>query len=334
MKKKIILTFDYEMFFGKTGSITSCLISPTNKIIEVLKKYDVRATFFIDTTFLSKLLENNLIEEYNTIERQLIEILYLGHRLELHIHPHWLDAKYDKQKGNWIFTNYDRYILTACEHKVQKRLFREGVLLLREISRKAGVDYYTPIAYRAGGWCFAMTDGMKAILEENSIKIDSSIIPRRKCVNSISAYDYSSIKYDQPYRFNNSIYEPSEDGNYYEFPIAIYKVSPIIKSKALINRIRNKSNLKRFGDGSSIFDIQKRSLKDRILYNITWSYAYFSTDASCDGLYNRVKNYKGSYLTIVGHPKCTTESSLIFLDTISRDSSLQLCTFYDLYKTI
>ena len=127
---KVILTFDYEMFFGKSGTIDACLIEPTNEIINVLKKYDAHASFFVDTTFLLFLLKNGLVKEYDRIEQQLIELIQLGHRLELHIHPHWLDAKYDKRSSKFMFPTYNRYILSSCEIDIQKKLFSDGISLL------------------------------------------------------------------------------------------------------------------------------------------------------------------------------------------------------------
>lgn len=328
---KVILTFDYEMFFGKSGTIDACLIEPTNEIINVLKKYDAHASFFVDTTFLLFLLKNGLVKEYDRIEQQLIELIQLGHRLELHIHPHWLDAKYDKRSSKFMFPTYNRYILSSCEIDIQKKLFSDGISLLRAIGMKAGCPTYKPIAYRAGGWCFDLNEDVINMLRDGGIRVDSSVIPRRKCINAISAYNYLMIKSDQPYRFNKSLLENDSDGAFLEFPISIYRISPYCKLKALLKRRTNSIKTKRFGDGTSIFDIQTRRLKDRLLYNITWSYGYYSTDASCEFLYEKVRNYKNNILTIVGHPKCTTWSSLDFLTQLGMDEKLSLCTIYDLY---
>ena len=54
MKKNILLTFDYELFLGsRSGTVDNCLIIPTSKILEVLKRHGAKAVFFIDTSYYS-----------------------------------------------------------------------------------------------------------------------------------------------------------------------------------------------------------------------------------------------------------------------------------------
>ena len=44
--------------------------------------------------------------------QQIIDIVKRGHRVELHIHPHWCDAVY-KGDGTWDFSNFQHYSLNS-----------------------------------------------------------------------------------------------------------------------------------------------------------------------------------------------------------------------------
>ena len=52
---KIAFTWDYEMFFGhKSGSVNRCMIEPTNRLLEISRRYNSKFTFFVDTGMLVK----------------------------------------------------------------------------------------------------------------------------------------------------------------------------------------------------------------------------------------------------------------------------------------
>ena len=52
----------------------------------------------------SKVVKEDLI----LLRYQIEDILKRGHRIELHIHPHWLDAKYCED-GSWDFSDFTHY---------------------------------------------------------------------------------------------------------------------------------------------------------------------------------------------------------------------------------
>lgn len=96
--KKLILSYDYELFFGdKSGTVQKTLIEPTKHLLDSFRKTHLRANFFIDYLMLKKLKEVNDAYTNNDIaliEGQIQQMIVDGHRIELHIHSHWVDAKY------------------------------------------------------------------------------------------------------------------------------------------------------------------------------------------------------------------------------------------------
>lgn len=47
MKKTILLTLDYELYGNGSGDVFKHMIEPTNRILEIAQKYNLRLTFFL-----------------------------------------------------------------------------------------------------------------------------------------------------------------------------------------------------------------------------------------------------------------------------------------------
>src|ERR1035437_8742803 len=121
--KEIILTIDYELFLGeKTGTVKKCMIEPTAKLISFLKKNNSKMTVFWDILHYYLLLqyEKNfpeLKDDRLLIEKQILDLAKNGHDIQLHLHPHWLDAQYEN--GRWIF-QYGRFRLNKLKNEDKK----------------------------------------------------------------------------------------------------------------------------------------------------------------------------------------------------------------------
>src|ERR1700752_3016553 len=105
--KKVLLTFDYELFLGKkSGSVENCLLLPTESILNILDKYKIPSVFFVDATYLLKLKElkdsyTNVASDYAKIVAQIRKMISGGHDVYLHLHPHWKDAQYLPEINQW-----------------------------------------------------------------------------------------------------------------------------------------------------------------------------------------------------------------------------------------
>ena len=111
MKKRIILSYDYELFFGdRSGTVQKSLIEPTNQLLDAMDSVGFKGNFFIDwqmIKYLSMEDDNRCKQDYDAIVNQLKDIVHRGHRIELHIHPHWVDAKYNGD-GTWNFNQFEQ----------------------------------------------------------------------------------------------------------------------------------------------------------------------------------------------------------------------------------
>ena len=94
MVKKIIISFDYELLLcDESGSVQKSILDPTNQLLNALDAVGGKSTLFVDYLRLKYMdAENDVTRnESRLIKEQLKDIVKRGHRIELHIHPHWGD---------------------------------------------------------------------------------------------------------------------------------------------------------------------------------------------------------------------------------------------------
>jgi hypothetical protein len=78
--RKILITLDYELFFGKSGSIERTIINPTKKLISILDRHKIKASFFVDSGYIIKLKEymqsfEVLKKDYDLITQQIKKLI-------------------------------------------------------------------------------------------------------------------------------------------------------------------------------------------------------------------------------------------------------------------
>lgn len=274
--KTIILTQDYEIFFGKpSGTVDKCMILPTEYLTDVLSRYKSKMTVFWDIMHYYTLLQNvNLYNELNSdilsINNQIKKLLSYGHDIQLHIHPHWLDAKYS---GNhqWEFT-YSRYSIHNLKNTYSDKVDTINGCISNCIRILKEFDNNTDklLIFRAGGYHIEPFDEIKEAFIKNRIYYDSSTI---KPINN--------NKNERFYRFSNTTKIAETDGMFYEFPITSLKISLLrnIYFKYLRNRYLN---IEKFGDGNSIYG----SIKDN---NILLKYFGKTPNKTTDKIFNLFK---------------------------------------------
>ena len=123
-RKKIILSYDYELFFGdKSGTVLKSIIQPTYKLLDAIESVGLKGSFFVDWQMLKNLKEANTertLSDLRMIVDQIHDIIRRGHRIELHMHPHWVNAKYNGD-GTWDFSDFSHYMLSTFS--VEDRLY-------------------------------------------------------------------------------------------------------------------------------------------------------------------------------------------------------------------
>lgn len=226
-KKKIILSFDYELFFGdEPGTVQKSLLEPTASLMEAMEYAGAKATFFVDYLMLKYMLQESesTKREAEMIISQLKDMVRRGHRIELHLHPHWVDAKY--REGKWDFSDFSHYCLNSFPKEEITRMFVEGTQFLENIAREVQPDYKI-IAFRAGGWAILPFSVMREGFEKAGIIVDSSIMKG----SVIHAYGYDLDFTNTPekgvYKFYEDVLKEDTKGQFIEAQISSFQFNLI-----------------------------------------------------------------------------------------------------------
>ena len=299
----IFLTFDYELFFGKQiGTVSKCMLEPTEELFNLAKGLDVSYTFFVDVGYLIQAEKYpKLSSEVKLVKSQILKMLQLGHDVQLHIHPHWEKAKYIGD--SWKMNVINFYKLSDFNKEDQLRIVKTYKLYLEKlIGRKV-------TTFRAGGSCIQPFSDLYNIFKEVGLKNDSSVFHNGYLVTSNYRYDFRNAPLKSKYRFEIDVCEENERGSFNEYPISSLRYNPSFFWRLYILGRLFPSKHKMVGDGEHVSQgFQKISS----LTNHTTAYV------STDGYYakklstglQKAENLGFNEMVIIGHPKGNTIYSL------------------------
>lgn len=308
---KIFFTFDYELFFGKnSGSLNNCIINPTNELIKIANKYNVKFIFFVDSGYIIKLDEYRkkypiLNTDYENIISQIKLLSEQGHDIQLHIHPHWEDSFYNGERWNIDTTRYRLHQFN--EQEIDDIVFRYKNVLTDLIGNKV-------FAFRAGGWCIQPFEKISKALMKYNIWLDSTVYKNGLALSSTHYMDFRNMPEKSRWKFSNNPLVEDKNGFFTEIPISSYKLNPVFYWKFALTKKISTSKHQIFGDGTPVGTSKKAIIK--ALTKSSYSVV------SCDGYkssflfnaYNYYLDNKYSDFVIIGHPKALSKFSLDKID--------------------
>jgi hypothetical protein len=328
----IHLTLDYELFFGlKSGTVQKCIIEPTQALLAIVDKHNIKMTFYVDIGYLESAFRLDVdTNNANLVIEQLQLLNKSGHDLQLHIHPHWEDAKFIK--GQWIF-DMARYKLADFSKEQASTIISSYVHMFEQLNLPK------PIAYRGGGWCIQPFDHIQEALKENGLKIDSTVYAGGRNTSLIQGFDFRGTPKENSWRFSENPLKVDDNGDFYELPIADVALSPFFYWKFVYVKKMAESMHRAFGDGLAVAPSIKQLL--RLLMLPSKSVA--SIDGYKSTLLNkafkcRLKKFGvNSDLVLIGHPKAFTKFSLdrlsSFIDEHSNHKFLTVSGWYNERKS-
>ena len=151
-----------------------------------------------------------------------------GHDIQLHLHPHWLDAEFKNNKWNFTYDRFKLHNLSTENNQndintilgcvtISKRLMEDTI-------RKVNPGYKVT-TFRAGGYILEPFDKLKYALLKNDIKIDSSVCPELYNPRMISFYDFRSYPKQSKYYFDSTPKIITDNGKFIEIPITTIRLS-------------------------------------------------------------------------------------------------------------
>jgi len=205
-----VFTIDYEIYGNGTGSLKELIYDPTEKLIQLFRKWDVRFVPFVEVAELDVIGKTD--ETVRAIEQQIRELHRDGFELGLHLHPQWYNARYTE--GNWEL-DHDEYNLCMLSKERIESIITRALEYLRRV---VGEPDFVPVSFRAGNWLFQPTKAIAEVLSNRGIRVDSSVFKggfQRK-----RQLDYRrALKNGFYWRFGSDVNVPDARGSMVEIPI-------------------------------------------------------------------------------------------------------------------
>lgn len=314
--KNCNLTIDYEIFFGnKTGTVNECMIEPTKKLASILEKNHSTMTVFWDILHYYKLLqlENKypeLKQDRILIEDQILSLAERGFDIQLHLHPHWLDSRYENNEWKFNYTRFKLHNLSQ-ENNPQDINTISGCVsitknLMQDLIRKVDANYKVT-TFRAGGYLIEPFELLRNAFLENEITIDSSILPGMFNENIISPYNFRSYPERNEYRFDRSPKEISDTGSFFEIPVTTIKMTGLRNTYyRVIKKLKYpmlENERKGNGVASTRSTVRSSTMKTFISSIFFSQTVQFTTDSNFKEKFNFLFRKVPENSTMILHPK-------------------------------
>jgi hypothetical protein len=312
----IYITLDYEIYFGEIpGTVDKCIIQPTQELIRISEKYNVRFSFFVDCGFILKLKEfklkyPQLEKDYQAVVKQVRYLSETGHDVQLHIHPHWEDSFYNGER--WVI-NVSRYKLADFnESEIEDIVFRYKKILT-DITGK------TIFAYRAGGWCLQPFSKVKKAFRQNEIRLDSSVFRNGFYTSKEYDYDFRNAPDKDVYCFESDPVKEEQNGYFTELPISEIKNTPLFFWRLFLLGRLNPYMHKPLGDGRAMAAPGQRKKLLTKFTNNTVSIDGYNAKLLTKAL-KRLLKKKRVHMVVIGHPKALSRFSIQMLEEFVKEN--------------
>jgi len=324
--KTFILTIDYELFLGnQTGTVEKCMTQPTYELVEILDINNSKMTVFWDILHYYRLteLENEhpkLKKDKQLIDEQISFLISKGHDIQLHLHPHWIDAEYRESQWNFKYDRFSLHTLSEEENPEKIDTIVGCITITKQLMEKMIRDYapgYNVTAFRAGGYLIEPFAKLMKAFEHNNIYVDSSILPGMRNDNPVNGYDFRNYPTYYHYNFSYSPSEFSKNGKFIEFPVTTLTI-PVFKNMlfTFIRRFKYsdlESNRLGTGSGESA-DKGKSSRIKKIFSTLTKpKRTAFTTDGNFAERFNYMCRKINNNSTMILHPKLLNQHTLNIL---------------------
>jgi len=313
MNNKILLTFDYELYFGENYyNEDIVLFQPTEKLLNTLKNKNIEAVFFIDICSIIAYRKNNKLEYIKKFEEQIQKMKILNHDIQMHFHPHWINSIYDNGTNKWIFdiSNYS-YSNLIDNYGIDRanELFIESHNIFIEIVG------YSPTVFRAGGYSIQPYEKELILLLKNlNYKIDSSVLPYRKYISKAQYFNFLSCENKNLWTISSNSFLEAGKLSLYEIPVlSVRKEWTNIFYYAflrLVNKIIPDKSFDRRGKGTTMELLEYKNSALTIGFDMVSNKDKKIIKFITKKYLNKFKNENEIYLNILSHPKAIFSESL------------------------
>ena len=351
----ICISFDYELFFGKNyynEEIT--LFQPTDRILELLDKEQVKGTFFADVCSVTQNKKYEKYEYVSCFEQQVKKAKQNGNDIQLHIHPNWLNTSLNGAQWDFDIDSYRIHTFGFDDgENSAKTIIKNGKTYLEGLLREVDSNYKC-IAYRAGGYSIQPHDELFAALRENGILIDSSVCRHVKATTEANWYNFrrlpNNINWWIVPNMDFCYMGRADQGGLYEVPLCSKKNNILEKlimpaDKLVLKNAEPKGTFIPLYKNAT--PLKKVTLIKKII-DYQSSYALVSFDSmpwqrmvkKLDGLRKKYNtDNKDIFISIICHPKlfddAIRDNMKSFIRFVKENSeNYRFMTFTDVYDEI
>jgi hypothetical protein len=217
----LIFTLDYEIHGNGEGCPFQLMVEPTDRLLILFDEYGAKLTIMADVAEIIRFKEH--AEEagrdefhYAAIVQQLHRAMQSRHDVQLHVHPSYLNARYDN--GRWI-QDWSEYNFSGLPQARMEQIVRTCKDFL-ETSLCQVEPSYRCLAFRAANWSVSPSRNVFAALVNNGIEIDTSVF-KYGLRQGLVSFDYSSAAHPLlPWRASQEDFcRPAATSPLWEFPI-------------------------------------------------------------------------------------------------------------------
>mgnify|MGYP001235251588 CR=1 FL=1 len=355
----IIITIDYEIYGDGSGDVVRDIISPTNIFLNICDTYSVPATIMFEIAeylaFRETFENGKLTDNLSKLMYDQVQAAYSkGHDVQLHIHPQWLDYRYNGRwninESFWKLSNLPNGYGSLGDPLSILGALALGKEELENIIRPLNPNYEC-IAFRAGGFCIQPSSEIIKALKALQIKIDTSLFNMGFAQTPTYSYDFreSFSHYGPWWTTSESVCNKGrKKENILEFPILAFqrmylhnftfsRLSSYIKEKM---KFSNQLGEEQIQSKSGLSHIFKNPFSK---YSKKWDFCKMSGEEMYSYL-KAVSRHQDSNdindisLVMIGHSKDFIDRNPLinFFKRVRNDSELSskvnFCTFNDVLK--
>lgn len=208
-----VFTIDYEIYGNGEGSLQDLVLEPARKLKALFDEAEAKCVIFVEAAEFAKIdAERTEPKAIFEIREQIQAFYREGYEIALHLHPQWHNARYQNNKWNLDYSEYN--LCTLPEMRIDE-IVSQSIAYLREV---LSAPDFSPLSFRAGNWLFQPTKTAARVLAKHGLKIDSSVFKGGRLHKH--NLDYRKAIENGPYwRFETDAATEENRGALLEIPI-------------------------------------------------------------------------------------------------------------------
>ena len=327
-KIKILLEDDNEILGNGLGHPCYRQYLPTKKYVEILNKFSIKGTFYVDMAHYLFLQEHKDYKDFpfqaQTIKETIKLLVKNKMDVQIHLHSQWVGAKI---KDDHVFVT-DKWNIGMLSSEDQELLFNKAYdalsKILNELNIKPNLN-----SYKAGSWGLQPFNTLCEVFVNKGIKLIMGPIKGLKVENLDVYYTYLHSDSRPYYASKDDINKVDNKKNIVVLPMTpTYLNWPdflrYIFEMKFVNFFKNNNDLDKYDVPKSINEMKPLSGKDKLNFGLKPFKTHLKINAQ---KYWYLKNtFKRAYKNIKAS---NSEYKLMVIETHTKDF---IDTFIDIEK--